>query len=618
MHASAGWYGDHTVDATSDGVTVRKGLDLDALALPALKFEIRSERDDPVGVRVVDRLPAAINPDRVGVHADFAADQWTAFEDGRVTFTTRLDPERPVVTVYGIWMDDPSRVYGLLGSPDVKVTSDPDAPSLDPTGESVSLPTVDDSLRSVGPDALADLRADVEEVLTGARAEPAKPATALPGSTTDGDGAEGTMGDHAWTYPVERRGTGRIAAPTHADLDDLVADGPGAGSVGEDHVYLRAALTETHHGGGGALLLQELANAFHVVARRVTGDAERATVDAVVKTPLGGDAVLQALSNREQVTDALVSPIVGDRADATEIDAEPDEETATADREGLEEVSIEPDGEDVELVLNADGERFSELKSEFEVETDTDALEDELAGLDLPGVDTSEEPSIGELVDGDGAFDDAPSGDDEFVPASVKDEEPLPFEDRPVDATELDFAADTAFDASDDANDVADSTDANDVTDSTDANAESEALGPGVNGADDTAGDDEFELGAFAADEDSVTDGDTDVIAFDSDADPDPSASEASNPEPADGVERDGPLGEPTTAGDADVVAVSARELAAIRSEMRELRDRVATLESDLAAVRADLARERDADSKPTEGDGVESLEPVDGVDDGD
>ena len=54
MHASAGWYGDHTVDATSDGVTVRKGLDLDTLALPALKFEIRSERDDPVGVRDVD------------------------------------------------------------------------------------------------------------------------------------------------------------------------------------------------------------------------------------------------------------------------------------------------------------------------------------------------------------------------------------------------------------------------------------------------------------------------------------------------------------------------------------------------------------------------------------
>src|SRR6056297_577367 len=116
MYASAGWYGDHTVDATSDGVTVRKGLDLDTLALPALKFEIRSEREDPVGVRVVDRLPAAVDPDRVGVHADFGADQWTAFEDGRVTFTTRLDPERPVVTLYGIWIDDPSRVHELLGS----------------------------------------------------------------------------------------------------------------------------------------------------------------------------------------------------------------------------------------------------------------------------------------------------------------------------------------------------------------------------------------------------------------------------------------------------------------------------------------------------------------------
>jgi hypothetical protein len=51
---------------------------------------------------------------------------------------------------------------------------------------------------------------------------------------------------------------------------------------------------------------------------------------------------------------------------------------------------------------------------------------------------------------------------------------------------------------------------------------------------------------------------------------------------------------------------------------MRELRNRVATLESDLAAVRADLARERGVDSKPTVGDGGESMETLDGVDDGD
>jgi hypothetical protein len=643
MHASAGWYGDHTVDATSDGVTVRKGLDLDTLALPALKFEIRSERDDPVGVRVVDRLPAAIDANRVGVHADFAADQWTAFEDGRVTFTTRLDPERPVVTLYGIWMDDPSRVHELLGSPDVKVTTDPNAPSLNPIGESVRLPTVDDSLRSVGPDALADLRADVEEALTGARAEPAEPATALPGSTPDGeDGgsedAEGTMGDHAWTYPVDRRGTGRIAAPTHADLDDLVEDepgsdddrGPGTGSVGDDHVYLRAALTETHHGGGGALLLQELANAFHVVARRVTGDAERATVDAVVKTPLGGDAVLKALADREQVTDALVSPLFGDRDDATGIDAEPDGEAATADRADTEELSIEPDDEDVEVVLNADGERFSELKSEFEVETDTDALEDELAGLNLPGVDTSEEPSIDELVDGGDAFDDDATGDAEFVPASVEDEESPTFEDDPADATELDFAADGEFGAEDagGANDAGGGS--SDADSATAANA---ATGTTVDAADDGADGDGFQLGEFAdADVDEAqADDDTEVAPFEFDAEPEAAASEASAPESTEdetdldsNADDDGDApGEPTTADlagaeDAHVVAMPAREIAAIRSEMRELRDRVATLESDLAAVRANLARERDVDSRPTVGDGGESIEAVDGVDDSD
>ncbi|WP_227134295.1 hypothetical protein [Halorubellus salinus] len=639
MHASAGWYGDHTVDATSDGVTVRKGLDLDTLALPALKFEIRSDRDDPVGVRVVDHLPAAVDPDRVGVHADFGADQWTAFEDGRVTFTTRLDPERPVVTLYGIWIDDPSRVHELLKGPDVKVASDPDAPSLDPVGDEVRLPTVDDSLRSVGPSALADLRADVEEALTAARAEPAEPATALPapdGADVDADVAEpsGTMGDHAWAYPVQRRGTGRVAAPTHADLDDLLdhdsddedgderddEGGRGAERVGENHVYLRAALADTHHGGGGALLLQELANAFHVVARRITGDAKRATVDAVIETPLGADAVLNALTDREQVTDALVSPLVGDPEDATGIDAEPDEDTEAAAREGTEEVSIEPDEEDVEVVLNADGERFSELQAEFEQETDTDALEDELRDLELPGVDTSEEPSIDELVAGGDAFD-ADDDADEFVPASVDgDDDAFSFDDPAgADATELDFAADSAFDAEDVAAD--DPQDALQFDDADDGTAGE------VTAEDDAATADGANVDADDADPSAVpafefaTDEDEDPVAADADAseDEDPAAAATADSDPAVGdaaANSDPAVADPEAVG--EMVEVPARELAALRTEMRELRDRVATLESDLAAVRSDLARERAVDSKPTVGDGAESLEPIDGVEDDD
>ncbi|WP_323677144.1 hypothetical protein [Halorubellus sp. PRR65] len=639
MHASAGWYGDHTVDATSDGVTVRKGLDLDTLALPALKFEIRSEREDPVGVRVVDRLPTAVDPDRVGVHADFGADQWTAFEDGRVTFTTRLDPERPVVTLYGIWIDDPSRVHELLKGPDVKVATDPDAPSLDPVGDEVRLPTVDDSLRSVGPSALEDLRADVEEALTGARAEPAEPATALPApdgddGNRDGDVTEpaGTMGDHAWAYPVERRGTGRIAAPTHADLDDLVDDevdadgdrGRGRDVVGENHVYLRAALTDTHHGGGGALLLQELANAFQVVARRITGDAERATVDAVVETPLGTDAVLSALTDREQVTDALVSPLVGDREDATGIGAEPEEETETAAREGTEEVSIEPDDEDVEVVLNADGERFSELQAEFEQETDTDALEDELRELELPGVDTSEEPSIDDLVAGDDAFDD--DGADGFVPASVDgDDESFSFDDADAtDGTELDFAADVTEDA-----DVT----ADDGTASADDGLASADDGAGVDASTASADEAPFDFTADAAEATFVDadatgaddDGDhTDDdghdplldLAVDDDATDDPVAADATDDTvAADQASADAPT---AATADATTVEVPARELAALRTEMRELRDRVATLESELAAVRTDLPRERGVDSTPTVGDGGDSFEHVDGVDEDD
>jgi hypothetical protein len=627
MHASAGWYGDHTVDATNDGVTVRKGLDLDTLALPALKFEIRSDRDHPVGVRVVDDLPTSVDPDRVGVHTDFGADQWTAFEDGRVTFTTRLDPERPVVTLYGIWLDEPDRAHELLGRPSVKVTSDPDAPSLEPVGDEVRLPTVDDSLRSVGPEMLADLRADVEDALTAARAEPTEPATALPapGDTNDGDDADPdvTMGDHAWTYPVERMGTGRIAAPTHADLDALVDDEPDADAergrdavgVGEGHVYLRAALADTHHGGGGALLLQELANAFKVVARRITGDDDSATVDAVVKTPLGTDAVLQALADRDQVTDALVSPLVGDPADATGIDAEPEDDTETADRDDTEEVSIEPDEEDVEVVLNADGERFSELKAEFEVETDTDVLEDELAEMELPGLDTSDEPSIDELVAGDDIDEDR---DDEtaFVPASVDGSDALSFDDDDTaDETGLDFAADAANAfgadaATDDApdDDAAVATEGALETDDTGVAADS-AFETDESSHEDEGGEDgdafEFATSEAVASPDTKDDATADSESWT--ADDDATTGDEADVSVASASENESDLLD-VAADDVDdvqTVEVPVEEFRALRAELRELRDRVATLEADLVDVRAARALERDHEPETATADGA-------------
>jgi hypothetical protein len=606
MHASAGWYGDHTVDATRDGVTVRKGLDLDTLALPAVKFEIVSERDHPVGVRVVDSLPTAVDAARIGLHADFAADQWTAFADGRIAFTTRLDPGRPVVTLYGVWLDDPGTVHDLLDRPDVAVTSDPDAPSLSPTGDPVDLQTVDDSLRSVGPAALEDLRDDVEEALTAVRATPSADDGAgddgAEGHASGSDGDEGTMGDHAWTYPVERVGLGRIAAPSHADLDALVDE-----AVGEGHVYVRAAMTETHHGGGGALLLQELANAFEIVARRVTGDSERATVDAVVRSELGADAVLQALGERDQVSDALVSPLVGDRDDATGIDATPTSSTAAAARPGTQEVSVEPDTEDVEVVLNADGERFAELQAEFDRETDVDALESELQDLDLPGVETTAEPTIEELVEDADAVDD--DGADEFVPASVdasdsdfefgatdQDEVGEDGEDQDGDATELDFA--------------------------TDATAEPERSAAVESGATETAAEktasDEFSLEPTSSSESALPAG-TDqwpgepsseaeitegsVVADDTQA----GAGDDTGLD-ADGASDDGPGTPSSEDDDTAYVKVPAPELEAMRDELRELRDRVATLEAEFDTVRDDRDRSsaegfeyRERESPPVE-----------------
>ncbi|WP_134670670.1 AAA family ATPase [Halorussus marinus] len=108
------------VTAEEGGVVVEKSFEGDEFAVPAIKFVIRSERDDSTTITLADDVPESFPMDNVGFHPDYENDNWTAYKDHRVQFERELDPGEELVTVYGVRLgedDDPSI---FLGSPTIE------------------------------------------------------------------------------------------------------------------------------------------------------------------------------------------------------------------------------------------------------------------------------------------------------------------------------------------------------------------------------------------------------------------------------------------------------------------------------------------------------------------
>jgi predicted nucleic acid-binding Zn-ribbon protein len=164
-----------TVD--EDGIRVEKSFTDDAFPVPAVAYDLSSTREDPVRVRIVDRIPESFPMDRIGFHPEYESENWTAYKDHRVEFERVIDPGDAIETVFGIRDDDPD-LDGFLGTPviehvpvgeeigDVLGTSDTDAVREVLSGDRATLPGMED------PTADADERGTAEdEVETDAEAE---------------------------------------------------------------------------------------------------------------------------------------------------------------------------------------------------------------------------------------------------------------------------------------------------------------------------------------------------------------------------------------------------------------------------------------------------------------
>jgi peptidoglycan hydrolase CwlO-like protein len=108
---------DRTASVSDDEVSVEKSFAEDEFPVPAIKFRLASESDDPVHIRLVDQIPEDFPMEGVGFHPDYESDNWTAYKDHRVEYERTLDPGEETTTVYGIRLEQASDVEGFLGDP---------------------------------------------------------------------------------------------------------------------------------------------------------------------------------------------------------------------------------------------------------------------------------------------------------------------------------------------------------------------------------------------------------------------------------------------------------------------------------------------------------------------
>ena len=174
-----------------DGINVEKSFTDDEFPVPAITYELSSDREEPARVRIVDTIPESFPMDRVGFHPEYESDNWTAYKDHRVEFERVLDPGESVRTVFGIRSDDPD-IDGFLGAPVIEHV---------PVGEEI-----EDVLGTDDTDA-------VREVLSGDR-------TTLPGmeegeGTVDEPPADADPADE----PEETEATGASDSDTENEVD---------------------------------------------------------------------------------------------------------------------------------------------------------------------------------------------------------------------------------------------------------------------------------------------------------------------------------------------------------------------------------------------------------------
>jgi predicted nucleic acid-binding Zn-ribbon protein len=238
------------VTVTADGVTVTKSYEPERFSVPAIAFGIRSERDTPATIRIVDTVPEGVSVDDIGFHPEYGREHWEV--DGRdAIFERDLDADAEELTVYGVRAVGEDTIERFITEPALDVTGEES--TADPATEpgSTSEPAAE-SASTTGAGSTAGAGASTAGESTAAE------ATASGGGATDGtDATAGTGGDaSADVASAESTGTapggaappsaaaGGVAAALAAELRDGEVDR-------DDRERIVSALGDGEGAGGG-------------------------------------------------------------------------------------------------------------------------------------------------------------------------------------------------------------------------------------------------------------------------------------------------------------------------------------------------------------------------------
>ncbi|OYR38275.1 hypothetical protein [Halorubrum sp. Hd13] len=391
---------ERTAEATTtvdeDGIRVEKSFTDDAFPVPAVMYELSSTREEPVRVRIVDRIPESFPMDRIGFHPEYESENWTAYKDHRVEFERVLDPGDEIETVFGIRDDDPD-LDGFLGTPviehvpvgeeieDVLGTGDTDAVREVLSGDRATLPGMEGSVAegegagAADSDAEADAEAETvteadPEAETAAEADAPEPRTVTAGGSaavtmhdeTGDDGVDDTeqaaesRADDTTEASDADEAAEAAAATDSTDADDATEESPESDESAPDpspESGLAAALAaEIRAGDVADEDLETIGEELDVgVPRSVDVRISRlqssvadieAYADALAEFIDGEGTAREILDELDRKVETVESEMAAldDRVDAADADRDDLRETVGRVDDSVETVSTEVDG----------------------------------------------------------------------------------------------------------------------------------------------------------------------------------------------------------------------------------------------------------------------------------
>ncbi|QGN06977.1 hypothetical protein Hrd1104_06495 [Halorhabdus sp. CBA1104] len=219
------------VNVSADGITVVKRFEADEFPVPAIAFNITSQRTEPVTVTLTDDVPGDVTVEDLGFHPEYGSEHWTIDED-TISFEREIDADSAYTTVYGIRATGTDDVEKFLTEPTIE-SVDPPMEAEEDLVEDASSDVVRDVIAGESDSVPGLDDADDEEIETLDLADPNTDRAGSEGAESDGDGTiDGVQpGSVAKTLAAEIR-QDAVDDATLAVLEDELDLGGAGGSAG--------------------------------------------------------------------------------------------------------------------------------------------------------------------------------------------------------------------------------------------------------------------------------------------------------------------------------------------------------------------------------------------------